>query len=516
MLQGDFMNQNDMEIKESFYLSEVLYGLKTQQEWSLYEIKMILMLLSKISDYRVYIKKTDNIIDINDDIVLDQLKNVPMEYKLSKTDFMNFTNIRHDNLAREIKKTCFSLLSKVIDTPNPLRPNDTKSFKMFTWFTDANYKDDESYIILTVNKETLKRLAVFTRYATITFQYIAPLKNKHSLSLYLVCKILQSQHYSNKVLKLSINELKAKLGLEKKYVKVTQLKEYVLDVVSSEINDKTDLVFDYELHKTGKRFTDITLKFSQKKDISKQLDQPKRQPQEIEHQASDAPLNLDVNDQDIIIAAQLQSYGIPRNKALEYVTTYGVDTCKIGIEKLLGEIQKGRDIKNISGYLVSCIENAGNNSSSQEIKAAMDAEEKIKQDRKNQELVRFNEFDEYIYNNREPIATLLLRHQEKEKLIDDVEIDMLRCLKRIVNEYDDLASIHPYYLKLKFKDDFINYEKIQSVVDELEVASKEERIAKLKTDLEAKKAELEGVSGKAKGLVEKEITMLKVAIADLV
>ncbi|WP_203250280.1 replication initiation protein, partial [Cysteiniphilum marinum] len=357
---------------------------------------------------------------------------------------------------------------------------------------------------------------VFTRYATITFQYIAPLKNKHSLSLYLVCKILQSQHYSNKVLKLSINELKAKLGLEKKYVKVTQLKEYVLDVVSSEINDKTDLVFDYELHKTGKRFTDITLKFSQKKDISKQLDQPKRQPQEIEHQASDAPLNLDVNDQDIIIAAQLQSYGIPRNKALEYVTTYGVDTCKIGIEKLLGEIQKGRDIKNISGYLVSCIENAGNNSSSQEIKAAMDAEEKIKQDRKNQELVRFNEFDEYIYNNREPIATLLLRHQEKEKLIDDVEIDMLRCLKRIVNEYDDLASIHPYYLKLKFKDDFINYEKIQSVVDELEVASKEERIAKLKTDLEAKKAELEGVSGKAKGLVEKEITMLKVAIADLV
>ena len=278
----------------------------------------------------------------------------------------------------------------------------------------------------------------------------------------------------------------------------------------------SDISFNYELHKTGKRFTDITFKFSQKKDSSKQLDQPKRQHQEIEYKTTDEPLNIEVDDQTIIASAQLQAYGIQRNKALEYVKTYGADTCKIGIEKLLGEIQKGRDIKNISGYLVSCIENAGNNSSSQEIKAVMNAAEELTQDRKVKEMELFNKFDSYIENNKQDVLILLSQHEANEKLIDELEIDMLRCLKDVVAQYDDLESMSPYYLTLKFKGNILNYSKIKSVVEELKIASKEERIAKLKTDLEAKKAELDGVKGKAKGLVEKEITMLKVAIADLV
>ena len=165
---------------------------------------------------------------------------------------------------------------------------------------------------------------------------------------------------------------------------------------------------------------------------------------------------------------------------------------------------------------MSCIENAGNNSSSQEIKAAIDAAEELAQDRKAQEMERFNSFDTYLNNNEQQILVLLARHEANEKLTDELEIDMLRCLKDVVAQYEDLESMSPYYLTLRFKDDILNYATIKSLVEELEVATKEERIAKLKAELEAKKVELKEVSGKAKGLVEKEITMLKVAIADLV
>jgi hypothetical protein len=225
---------------------------------------------------------------------------------------------------------------------------------------------------------------------------------------------------------------------------------------------------------------------------------------------------LDLNDQEMIILAQLFSYGISRSKASEYVRGYGIDSCKVGIEKLLGEIQKGRDVKNISGYLVSCIENSANSKSSKEIKAAMNFAEELAQDRKAQEMERFNRFDIYINNNEQQILVLFSRHEANEKLTDELEIDMLRCLKDVVVQYEDLESMSPYCLTLRFKGDILNYAKIKSLVEELEVATKEERIAKLKTDLEAKKVELENVSGKAKGLVEKEITILKVAIADLV
>ena len=201
---------------------------------------------------------------------------------------------------------------------------------------------------------------------------------------------------------------------------------------------------------------------------------------------------------------------------MEYVKTYGADACKLGIEKLLGEIQKGRDIKNTSGYLVACIENSANNSSAQEIKAAMDAADELVRDRKAQEMKRFNLFDTYINNNEQQILVLLARHEINEKLTDELEIDMLRCLKDAVAQYENLESMSPYYLTLRFKGDLLNYSDIKSLVEELEVATKKERIEKLKAELEAKKTELEEVSGKAKGLVEKEITMLKVTIADLV
>jgi len=100
-----------------------------------------------------------------------------------------------------------------------------------------------------------------------------------------------------------------------------------------------------------------------------------------------------------------------------------------------------------------------------------------------------------------------------DKLVVVDELQQLNnALRRISAKYPLIKGKNDYERKQKL----LNYSNIKSLVEGLEVASKEERIAKLKANLEAKKAELEKVSGKAKGLIEKEIMMLKVAIADLV
>lgn len=508
---------NIMEKKPIAYISSIFLKSKNNSSANINEIKLSLFILSKLSPYKIFISShelVENKNIIHSKEIINSIKDIPKVIYFNREEFQRFTGSSTANLRRNINSAIDGLMKKQIELPNPFDMDNDKSRETFTWLSGARYNDSNGDIEIHVNEMILPYLLVFSNYSLVELQFFLNVNNPYAIYIYLACKIHKSTNRYSKEIRLNIDDFKDYLGLSGKYKMITMFQERVLDISIDEINSKLDINIAYELHKTGKRFTDITLKFSQKKDTSKQLEQPKRQSQEIEHQAPDDPLNL--NDQDIIIAAQLQSYGIQRNKALEYVKTYGADTCKIGIEKLLGEIQKGREIKNISGYLVSCIENAGNNSSSQEIKAAMNAAEELAQDRKAQQMERFNSFDTYINNNEQQILVLLARHESQEKLTDELEIDMLRCLKNVVAQYEDLESMSPYYLTLRFKGDILNYTKIKSLVEELEVATKEERIAKLKADLEVKKAELGEVSGKAKGLVEKEITMLKVAIADLV
>ena len=67
----------------------------------------------------------------------------------------------------------------------------------------------------------------------------------------------------------SIGELKEILGLKdprgkepEQYTKVSQLKEKVLDLAKRQINEHTDIVFDYELLKVrGRSFDTIKLFF---------------------------------------------------------------------------------------------------------------------------------------------------------------------------------------------------------------------------------------------------------------
>ena len=501
------MTNEKQLIEHSFYLSNLFSNIKTEHSWSTNEIKLILLLLSSISNYRIYIP------DLSTDKRVEELKSkvekIPSEYLFTREKFSAITGIGKDHVSREIKKTIKSLANKYIFTPHPLDPASDYSCVAIPWFSELKYLNTTGEIYFDINKKALERLVAFVKYSKINFKYIAHIKNHNSINLYIFFKIILDTSLKRS-LSLEIHELKKQLNLTGKYKDINLFRDKVLKVASDEINKVSDIKISFSLEKEGRSYKKVVFKFHNNKNEQNIINFSQR----IEHQAMDESLNI--KDQEVIISSQLQSYGIARKKTLEYVKKYGSDNCKVGIEKLLGEIQKGRDIKNTSGYLVSCIENASNNSSSQEMKEAMNAAESIAQDLKAQEMKRFNSFDTYINNNEQQILVLLARHEAIEKLTDELEIDMLRCLKDVVTQYKDLESISPYYLTLRFKDNILKYSNIKYLVEELEVATNEERIAKLKAQLGAKKSELEEVRGKAKGLVQKEINMLKDAIADLV
>ena len=327
-------------------------------------------------------------------------------------------------------------------------------------------------------------------------------------------KLRLNQYKKKDELKLDVDDYKSRVGLNNVYSKnYSMFKKSVLSKIINEIN-KTDLCVVMEEGKTGKKVTTITFRFFEKppeKERSQKLLDENELQLNLTTRIDNKPLTFNLNDESMIAYAQLQSYGMSKNKALEYVTNYGTEICKIGIEKLLNEIQKGRTINNISGYLVSCIENTSNRINSSEIKVAMSAASKLKKIHQDS----FEKFDSYVNNNEQQILLLFSRYEAKEKLVDEIEIDIYECLKEITLQYHELEEV-PQCLTSRFRGRKLDYIKIKTLVEELKIATKSERIINLKEQLQIKKLELDQVSDQFKVMVEKDITMLKVAIADLV
>jgi len=76
---------------------------------------------------------------------------------------------------------------------------------------------------------------------------------------------------------IPIIELKKMLGLvdkkgKEQYTQIGQLKEYVLDIAKKQINENTDMHFDYELYKKGRSFEYIQIFVDSSKNKPRQLE----------------------------------------------------------------------------------------------------------------------------------------------------------------------------------------------------------------------------------------------------
>ena len=148
----------------------------------------------------------------------------------------------------------------------------------------------------------------------------------------------------------SIGELKEILGLKdlrgkepEQYTKVSQLKEKVLDLAKRQINEHTDIVFDYELLKVrGRSFDTIKLFVaSQKPNLQLQLDIDFKG--DIEKQKKNGELLQKI--------ANIQAVGIRDDLAELWAVKYWKQFVEEK-NKLLDTITKGKIIEDKAAYLV--------------------------------------------------------------------------------------------------------------------------------------------------------------------
>lgn len=146
---------------------------------------------------------------------------------------------------------------------------------------------------------------------------------------------------------IPIVELKQMLGLVDKkgneqYSEITGFKKKVLDLAKKQINEHTDISFDYELFKRGRSFTHIQIYVSMAKDKPKQL--------EINYTQS-------VNEQKNI--RSIMAYGISEEYA-HLIVKDGFDKFIDFVKKVNERAQKGEiKVENASAYIIGSYQKKG-------------------------------------------------------------------------------------------------------------------------------------------------------------
>ena len=221
-------------------------------------------------------------------------------------------------------------------------------------FSEIKYLDGTGSFDMVINEPARPYFfELKNNYTLLELKSALSCTSKHAKRLYsLACQWRGTGGHT-----YSIGELKEILGLKdprgkepEQYTKVSQLKEKVLDLAKRQINEHTDIVFDYELLKVrGRSFDTIKLfcGFS-KPNLQLQLDIDFKG--DIEKQKKNGELLQKI--------ANIQAVGIRDDLAELWAVKYWKQFVEEK-DKLLDTITKGKIIEDKAAYLVGIFKKKG-------------------------------------------------------------------------------------------------------------------------------------------------------------
>jgi len=199
------------------------------------------------------------------------------DYEIKVTDIAKLLNKDYGELYNEIKEAVNELMSNPVFIPDDDNP---KNWTAFNWIADARYRD--GVITFTISKR-LKPfvLELQNRFLKYKLENILPLKSKYVIRLYEVLKdwLELNKRYGNKTEKIiSLVELREFLDIPKSY-RYNDIKRQILNKAQEELVKNTDLTFEFEEIKTGRKVTHIKFKI-----IDKSQEKKDTQLKEINYQ----------------------------------------------------------------------------------------------------------------------------------------------------------------------------------------------------------------------------------------
>jgi plasmid replication initiation protein len=304
-------------------------------------------------------------------------------YRLSIKEFAEFIGVDKNSAYRECKKITKTLLTRVIEIEEPGRVLQTG------WVSSAEYVDGSGVVNLSFDPQLkpylLKLKGNFTSYK---LEMILSFKSQYTMRIYTLIK----QYERLGVRDIPLNQLREMLGLTKNQYKLYgNFKSDLLQPVQRELVEISDLYFEFEEIKYGRRVEVIRFHISSREIPAKKL---KIQPSDIvDDELNSIEQSTTLTQLLLIIPEQHRAKKTVTATISAYEKKFGLDYVKRNIL-----YTNNKADKSYAGYLVNALkEDWGHDwQLDQEIVVT----KYVKEPWEKQGFINQKEYDEYMYRKQ--------------------------------------------------------------------------------------------------------------------
>jgi len=184
-------------------------------------------------------------------------------YQFKVKDFKELTGLKRKDLYWAVKESLKELLEKPIYIPKGKDESDN-SFLMLNWVASAEYKEGEGIVEFEIsNKLRPYLLEAQKKFLKYRLENILSLRSSYSIRMYEILKdwFEMYNRYGHKaeVPPKSIEEFRQMLEIPRSYQygNSSGIKKRILEKAKKELAEHTDIIFDYEEIKTGRKVTHL-------------------------------------------------------------------------------------------------------------------------------------------------------------------------------------------------------------------------------------------------------------------
>ena len=259
-------------------------------------------------------------------------------YKVNIQELARFLEIPDNNLYRDIRNICQSLMSRTIKIQNG------NQWKIFQWLQLAEYDGHGTVTLMLSNQIApylLQLNAWFTQYQ---LKNILVMKSFYSIRLYELLKLTVGEDRRKKIeYTFSIQYLREYLECEHKFKQIGQFKDKILDIAVRDISEYSEYNCRYEGKKTGRSITDIIFYLELKEQKQEKKEEGEREKEQKE---------LDLDD----LIDQLREIINEKLKTKEYKAILEANNNIELIQEKYELSKKQQKIENLVGWLIKAIE----------------------------------------------------------------------------------------------------------------------------------------------------------------
>lgn len=201
--------------------------------------------------------KQNNILDM----VFSQIQNDDVyQYEISVDKYKHLYKIDTSNLYRDLRKAAKDIQGKGFYIVDKVKNEEI----FYVWFSKIHYIPNEGRIKVNIDRDLKKLLYEVKKKIYYDIEYTLNFSSSYSQRMYYYLKSFEDTGWR----KDNIEDLQKKLECPKTYQNYSNFKKYVLDVCKAEINATCDIMFDYEVEKTGKKVSHVYFAVNKKNDIN--------------------------------------------------------------------------------------------------------------------------------------------------------------------------------------------------------------------------------------------------------